>query len=524
VSQRTAVPGPEPSSAPSLDGAFRLVLWMSLALVALLVGSLLRGAMAGTAEAPGPSPSADPATFLVAGARSAPPIALTAQDGSRFDETRLLGQTTLVFFGYTHCPDVCPATIGIISEAMGSDPGLRAVFVSVDPERDTVPYLADYVKYLRAGFTALTGTPQEVRATADAWGVRYAKVATDTPGEYSMAHTADVYVVDPSGTLRARFPFGTTAAQMLETLRLVRLTAAGATPVVPPATSAAPETAAPTASSGPDRLRIETVSSSIWAGGRSPLILTLWGPTDRIDDTTSTVTVQVTDRAGVPQGGSVTARAVRPPGESSVSYVAFVDVPTPGWWSIDVRLDGPNGTMRGEGSIAALDPGGTAALGAPAPTIHTPKLDDVGGDAALVTTDPLPELRLSRYSTTDALASGQPWVLIVDSVRFKVTQACGKAVGLGKFMVDRWPQLMFIHLEPYLYDIVTDSFVLRGSLSAPYLNDAAWAWGVGSDPWGAGSMPWVFVVDRHGIVRAKYQGVLGSDDVDVMLALLATEP
>jgi hypothetical protein len=87
--------------------------------------------------------------------------------------------------------------------------------------------------------------------------------------------------------------------------------------------------------------------------------------------------------------------------------------------------------------------------------------------------------------------------------------------------VDRWPATPFIHLEPYAYDVITDTAVLRGTLGNPTLVAAADAWGIGSAPWGAGSMPWAFVVDGNGIVRAKYQGVVGSDDLDVILSLIA---
>ena len=60
-----------------------------------------------------------------------------------------------------------------------------------------------------------------------------------------------------------------------------------------------------------------------------------------------------------------------------------------------------------------------------------------------------------------------------------------------------------------------------GTLAEPHLTDVADAWGIGGDPWGPRSMPWVFVVDGHGVVRAKYQGVMGSDDMDVIVALIA---
>jgi hypothetical protein len=69
--------------------------------------------------------------------------------------------------------------------------------------------------------------------------------------------------------------------------------------------------------------------------------------------------------------------------------------------------------------------------------------------------------------------------------------------------------------------VVTDTAVLEGSLGDPTLVPAADAWGIGASPWGAGSMPWIFIVDGHGIVRAKYQGIVGSADVDVLLTYLA---
>jgi hypothetical protein len=71
--------------------------------------------------------------------------------------------------------------------------------------------------------------------------------------------------------------------------------------------------------------------------------------------------------------------------------------------------------------------------------------------------------------------------------------------------------------------VVTTEPVLEGSLQAPVLTDVAEAWGVADAPWGAGSMPWMFIVDDDGIIRATYQGVMGTADVDVMLALLAGE-
>ncbi|MCI0584318.1 MAG: SCO family protein [Chloroflexi bacterium] len=516
---RSDVPGPSTSTAPSMDGAFRLVVAMVVVLVAVIgtsvVGGALRPAATGT-----PAPALlDPASFLYPDPRPAPPLELVDQDGAPFSAARYSGATTLVFFGYTHCPDVCPATTGVLTEAAASyGPGVRVVFVSVDPERDTVDWLNEYVRYLPAGFSALTGTPAEVRTAADGWGVRYARVETDIPGEYSMSHTAEVYLVDGTGTLRAHFPFGSQAEAIVATMRLV----AAANPASP-AASPASTPAGPTREPSPtatETLTVEVASSSIWAGGASPVILALSGPSGRLADLAADVAVQATSSEGVALGVPVRGVAVRPPGVDAVSYVAVVDLDAAGLWGLAVTARSGGASLDGWTSIAALDPGATAQLGAGAPDVHTPTLDDVEGAALRVTTDPLPDLRLSRTSTTDALAAGEPFVLVVDSSRFRVTPACGKALALAKFLLNRWPDVPFIHLEPYAYEVVTEEPVIQGSLAAPVLVPAADAWGTGAVPWGAGSMPWVFVVDGDGTVVAKYQGVVGSDDIDVIVAML----
>ena len=115
----------------------------------------------------------------------------------------------------------------------------------------------------------------------------------------------------------------------------------------------------------------------------------------------------------------------------------------------------------------------------------------------------------------------EPFVFVVDSVRFRVTPVCGRSVVLAKQLLDRWPGVPFIHHEPYRYTVVTTEPVIEGSLADPHLTEPAEAWGVGAPPWGVESMPWLFVVDGDGIIRAKYQGVMGSADVDVILSLLA---
>jgi protein SCO1/2 len=531
MARRQASPGQPRDPAAIFDGAFWLVAVLAVGMVVLMIVRLLAdvgGAPAGGAAvsagtsgtAPSPAASVDVRAFLEPVVTAAPPLELTGADGQPTSLADLQGAPVLVFFGYTHCPDVCPATIGTVGLAIDAfGQGTRAVFVSVDPERDTIPWLAEFVRFMPAGFTAVTGTPAEVRATADDWGVRYARVETDDPEAYSMSHTADVFVVDGAGQFRARLPFGTEASTMVAVLREVAATTV--TPTAAPTPSVAPTTAAPSLAPVAD-LTVEVVSSSVWAGGASPVILALHDATGRLDDPTLAVSVEVLAADGTSAGPPVTAVAVQPAGIADVSYVATIDIPSPGAWNLAVTATGADGGARtGSTGVAARDPGGTATLGAPAPTVDTPTAADFGGDLTWVTTDPAPDPRISATSTGDALAAGRAFVLVVDSYSFKVTPACGKAVVMAKQLVHRWTDVPFIHHEPYRYTVVTTEPVLEGSLTDPRLTEAADAWGTGSQPWGVGSMPWIFVVDGDGIVRAKYQGVMGSADVDVILSLFA---
>ena len=114
---------------------------------------------------------------------------------------------------------------------------------------------------------------------------------------------------------------------------------------------------------------------------------------------------------------------VRPPGVTDVSYVAAVGLPAPGWWRIAVSATPGQLPHSGSTDVAALDQGTSTLIGSAAPSIHTPTLDDVAGDARQVTTDPIPDLRLYRTSTTDALAGHRPFVLVLDSTRFRVATA-----------------------------------------------------------------------------------------------------
>jgi protein SCO1 len=134
------------------------------------------------------------------------PIHLTDQNGAKFDSASLTGKPYAVFFGYTHCPDVCPTTLSDIAQATDAigdqAKDFTTLFVTIDPERDTVPVLKDYMSNFTAKAIGLTGTPDEVAAAAKEFRVYYKKVPT-SDGGYSMDHTAVLYLMDRHGEFRS---------------------------------------------------------------------------------------------------------------------------------------------------------------------------------------------------------------------------------------------------------------------------------------------------------------------------------
>jgi protein SCO1/2 len=130
------------------------------------------------------------------------PFRLIDQAGQTVTEKSLIGKPSIVFFGFTHCPDVCPTALFEMSEvlrAMGSDAGkVNAYFVSVDPERDTPAAMKDYLSSFDPNLKALTGSPEEVAKIISAYRV-YAKKIPLKDGDYTMDHTALIYLMDRNG-------------------------------------------------------------------------------------------------------------------------------------------------------------------------------------------------------------------------------------------------------------------------------------------------------------------------------------
>ena len=153
-------------------------------------------------------------------------LALVDHRGQVFDRQRLLGKWTLVFFGFTHCPDICPTTMAFLNELMGQLEGTEArdtevVMVTVDPARDTVEQLAAYVPYFNPDFTGVTGDFLDIHRFATALSTPFRKV----PGEgenYQVDHSANVVLINPRGDYHGFFKAPLDMAKMKLTYRSAR--------------------------------------------------------------------------------------------------------------------------------------------------------------------------------------------------------------------------------------------------------------------------------------------------------------
>ena len=152
-------------------------------------------------------------------------FALLDPDGKPRTLADFRGKAVVVFFGYTQCPDVCPATLATLADAMkrlGADADrVQVLFITVDPERDTPDLLKQYVPAFDRRFLGLYGNADATARTAKEFKVIYQKVAGPTPGSYTMDHSAGSYVFDPKGRLRLFVSNGQGASVFAHDLRLL---------------------------------------------------------------------------------------------------------------------------------------------------------------------------------------------------------------------------------------------------------------------------------------------------------------
>ncbi len=200
---------------------------VATALLMLLAPLVLVGCSGSSAPAltayPGAAdslPPVGPTDTVYDPANPAPALRLTNQDGQPFDLASLHGSIALVYFGYTHCPDVCPTTLVDLRTAIAaSGVPAKVVFVSVDPDRDTPAVLKAYLDAYKAGFVGLTGSDAQIASTAKAWSVGYQADPPDSNGNYAVTHTAETFLVDGAGTLRNHIPFDTSTDLIATLLR-----------------------------------------------------------------------------------------------------------------------------------------------------------------------------------------------------------------------------------------------------------------------------------------------------------------
>jgi protein SCO1/2 len=150
------------------------------------------------------------------------PFTLIDQTGRTRSDSEFRGKLMVVYFGYTYCPDVCPADLMAITRALdvlgSAAEGIQPVFITVDPERDTKG-LADYVAAFHPSLVGLTGSPEEIRKIANSYKAFYAKVPNERSGEYSIDHAGVIYLMGRNGEYLGFMPPQTGPDRLTEVLR-----------------------------------------------------------------------------------------------------------------------------------------------------------------------------------------------------------------------------------------------------------------------------------------------------------------
>ena len=154
---------------------------------------------------------------------AAAPIDLTRHGGAKFSLAREKGRVVLVFFGYTHCPDFCPATLGDwqrVKSALGENADqVRFVFVTVDPKRDSAHVVQEYVSNFDKSFIGLSGDSAQLAEIAQSYGVSSFVEGSHRSHVYSVAHPSRVYLIDTKGRLRFMYTAGTPTAELVQDIR-----------------------------------------------------------------------------------------------------------------------------------------------------------------------------------------------------------------------------------------------------------------------------------------------------------------
>ena len=183
----------------------QITVFVLVALVALVLGLTVNKVLSSKGQGD-PTVLLDAGIVLLPQSRSLPALALLDQNGQAVQTDQLKGQWSLLFFGYTYCPDICPATLAQLRQLQGQLPEatrerLRMVLVSVDPKRDTPEQLKKYLDYFDAGFLGLTGEEANLQKFANAVSIPY--IPADTSQDnYTVDHSGNLVIIDPDGRQR----------------------------------------------------------------------------------------------------------------------------------------------------------------------------------------------------------------------------------------------------------------------------------------------------------------------------------
>jgi len=209
----------EPVRAPSSKVRIVVLLALAAGIVLLSMGIVF------WLRPVAPAQVADTGVMRVpAGAAIGGPFELVDHTGRPVSAANFAGKFMLIYFGFTHCPDVCPTELQVMANAMdvlGADNArVVPVFITVDPERDTPAQLKDYVAAFHPAMVGLTGTPDQVAAVAKAYKVYFSKQPNaGAPDDYQVDHTSFVYLMGPDGGLRSMFRSGASAETMAGEIR-----------------------------------------------------------------------------------------------------------------------------------------------------------------------------------------------------------------------------------------------------------------------------------------------------------------
>ncbi len=159
----------------------------------------------------------------ITGADFAKPLALTDHNGKARTMRDFKGKVVALFFGYTHCPDVCPTTMSDLKQAMkllgDKADQVQVIFVTVDPQRDTQAVLAQFVPSFNPRFIGLWGSLQETAETLGNFKIYYSKVPSQTQGDYTIDHSAGMYVFDKAGKIRLYLDYGQKPADIASDIK-----------------------------------------------------------------------------------------------------------------------------------------------------------------------------------------------------------------------------------------------------------------------------------------------------------------